>query len=144
MLHPRRGVWILVFFMPIRFPAWVVLGLWIGYQVINAVAFGSVGGGVAWYAHIGGFAAGALLVLPMRKRGVPLFDSGLGGARRRTPYRPPPEAESSEFGHWEAPTADPAPDPAPDPAADGDAPWEEPGAGRDDRGGGSGPWGPRK
>ena len=45
MLHPRRGVWILVFFMPIRFPAWVVLGLWIGYQVVNALLFGSTGGG---------------------------------------------------------------------------------------------------
>ena len=37
MLHPKRGVWILVFFMPMRFPAWAVLGLWIGYQVFNAL-----------------------------------------------------------------------------------------------------------
>ena len=85
MLHPRRGVWLLVFFMPLRFPAWGVLGVWIGYQVINALTAGPAGGGVAWYAHIGGFAAGALLVVPMRKRGVPLFDRG---------YRRLPQADA--------------------------------------------------
>ena len=52
VLHPRRGVWMLIFFMPIRFPAWAVLGVWIGYQVINALA--DAGGGVAWYAHVRG------------------------------------------------------------------------------------------
>ena len=73
MLHPKRGVWILIFFMPIRFPAWGVLGAWIGYQMLNAVASDGVGDGVAWYAHIGGFVAGALLVMPMRKaRRAPL------------------------------------------------------------------------
>jgi membrane associated rhomboid family serine protease len=29
---------------------------------------------VAWWAHIGGLVTGALLVLVMRRRGVPLFD----------------------------------------------------------------------
>ena len=138
MLHPRRGIWLLVFFMPMRFPAWAVLGVWIGYQVINALAFGGAGGGIAWYAHIGGFVAGVLLVVPMRKRGVPLFDRGLGVARRRTPYRPPPEAESDGLGPWEEPSADPT--------RDGDAPWEEPPAGSNGRPNGSGekgPWGRR-
>ncbi len=120
MLHPKRGVWMLFFFTPVRFPAWGVLGVWIVYQVINAVASGGVGGGVAWYAHIGGFAAGALLVIPMRKRGVPLFD--------RIP-----------LGPWNRSTWPP-------PGADGDAPWDEfAGAGdrEDERGGEVGPWGPR-
>ena len=72
MLYPRRGVWILVYVMPVRFPAWSVLGVWIGGQLIHALSFGSGGGGVAWYAHIGGFVAGALLVIPMRKPELPL------------------------------------------------------------------------
>ena len=140
ILHPRRGVWLLVFFMPLRFPAWGVLGVWIGYQVVNALTAGPAGGGVAWYAHIGGFAAGALLVVPLRKRGVPLFDRGFAGhRRRRTPYRPPPEAESGEFGQWEEPAADRSADPT----DDGDAPWEEPPAGRPDGSGKAGPWGRR-
>jgi membrane associated rhomboid family serine protease len=33
--------------------------------------------GVAWWAHVGGMAAGAVLVLFMRRPGVPLFDRGL-------------------------------------------------------------------
>jgi membrane associated rhomboid family serine protease len=33
--------------------------------------------GVAWWAHIGGMAAGAVLVLFMRRPGVKLFDRGL-------------------------------------------------------------------
>ena len=128
----------LIFFMPIRFPAWAVLGVWIGYQVINALA--DAGGGVAWYAHVGGFVAGALLVVPLRKRGVPLFDRGFVRTRRRTPYRPPPEAESPGMGPWE--------EQPPDPRADGDAPWQEPPATRPNGGGehegpGTGPWGRR-
>ena len=35
-------------------------------------------GPVAWWAHIGGLVAGALLVIVMRRPGVPLFDRGLG------------------------------------------------------------------
>ena len=145
MLHPRRGVWILVFFMPMRFPAWAVLGVWIGYQVISALTAGPAGGGVAWYAHIGGFAAGALLVVPLKKRGVPLFDAGFVRARRRTPYQPPPEAETPGMGPWE----EPPPDEVADPEADGDAPWQEPPAARPNGGdpqdhrGARGPWGRR-
>ncbi len=33
-------------------------------------------GPVAWWAHIGGLVAGALLVIIMRRPGVPLFDRG--------------------------------------------------------------------
>jgi membrane associated rhomboid family serine protease len=41
----------------------VVLGLWIVVQALNAIFnLGGVGGGVAWFAHVGGFAAGLLLI----------------------------------------------------------------------------------
>jgi membrane associated rhomboid family serine protease len=53
-------------------PAFVFLGIWIAMQVANAVLTqGAGGGGVAWYAHIGGFAVGWLLarVLAPPERG---------------------------------------------------------------------------
>ena len=82
VLHPRAQIRVLVFFpFIIGLPAWIVLGSWIGLQALNvATDSGGVGGGVAWWAHIGGFVAGALLIAPMRRRGVPLFD-GLRSAR---------------------------------------------------------------
>src|SRR5437867_12670485 len=47
--------------MPV--PAIVVLGFWIVMQIINgAFSWGGLGGGVAWFAHIGGFAVGLGLV----------------------------------------------------------------------------------
>jgi membrane associated rhomboid family serine protease len=73
MLHPRRGVWILFFFRPMRFPTWAVLGFWIGFQFLNA-GFGSEESSTAWWAHIGGFIAGAVLIIFMRPNGVPLFE----------------------------------------------------------------------
>ena len=57
--------------------AWA-LGIWILAQ------FGSLlvetEENVAWWAHIGGLAAGATLILFMRRRGVILFDKTRGGA----------------------------------------------------------------
>ncbi|MBA5778941.1 rhomboid family intramembrane serine protease [Stappia sp. F7233] len=76
VLHPRVRVWVLALGrIPLRVPASWALVAWFGFQV--AKALGDVGGGVAWWAHIGGFLAGALLIVPMRRRGVPLFDRGL-------------------------------------------------------------------
>jgi membrane associated rhomboid family serine protease len=47
-------------------PAWVVVGLWFLYNLMSGV--GTLGraenGGVAFFAHIGGFVAGLLLVRP--------------------------------------------------------------------------------
>lgn len=48
-------------------PAWIVLGMWFGLQLIQG--FGSLGvaseygGGVAFFAHIGGFVAGVVITL---------------------------------------------------------------------------------
>lgn len=45
-------------------PAVIYLLIWIGLQVVSGIAnFGATEGGVAWWAHIGGFAAGYLLSL---------------------------------------------------------------------------------
>ncbi len=89
VLHPKVRVLTLLFFrFPMRLPAYVVLGSWIGLQFLNAWAAGgsAQGGGVAWWAHIGGFLVGAALVVPMRDKSVPLFD---GWRRAAAPPRPP-------------------------------------------------------
>ncbi len=76
VLHPKVKVWVLVMFrIPLRLSALWVLGFWIAFQIFMALTSGEAG--VAWWAHIGGFIAGAILVVPFRRRGVPLFDRGL-------------------------------------------------------------------
>ena len=76
MLHPRVRIWVLVMrVIPIRISAAFALGAWIVTQLIM-VSLPQVGP-VAWWAHIGGLAAGAVLVVFMRRSGVPLFDRGI-------------------------------------------------------------------
>jgi len=75
VLHPKARIKTLVSYFIVWLPAWVVLGLWIGFQFISITSGG--GGGVAWWAHIGGFLAGVILIFPMRQKGVPLFDRGM-------------------------------------------------------------------
>jgi membrane associated rhomboid family serine protease len=59
-----------IFFWPIRTPAWVSLGLWfVGQFLGGLVGLGRVQqGGVAFLAHIGGFVAGLLLIVPFGGR----------------------------------------------------------------------------
>lgn len=58
---------IFIFIRIIRLPAAVLLGLWIGLQIIGGMeSLTAAAGGVAWFAHIGGIAAGVLLSLIMR------------------------------------------------------------------------------
>ncbi|HEV2372230.1 MAG TPA: rhomboid family intramembrane serine protease, partial [Streptosporangiaceae bacterium] len=69
VLYPRAKVWSLVpflLFIPLRIPAWLVLGLWFVLQW--AYAFGQVtpGGGVAYVAHVFGFVFGVLVGLAVR------------------------------------------------------------------------------
>ncbi|HKZ97564.1 MAG TPA: rhomboid family intramembrane serine protease [Hyphomicrobiaceae bacterium] len=77
MLHPHVRVWVLAFkAIPLRISAALALGLWILMQVVMVLL--PEAGPVAWWAHIGGLIAGAVLILFMRRPGVPLFDKGLG------------------------------------------------------------------
>lgn len=76
MLHPRVRVWVLIFrFVPLRITAAFALGAWILTQLVMVMIPDA--GQIAWWAHVGGLAAGALLVLVMRRPGVPLFDRNL-------------------------------------------------------------------
>jgi 3-hydroxybutyryl-CoA dehydrogenase len=73
MLHPKVRIWILLFArIPVRLSAFWVLGFWLASQFVYAAI--ADGDGVAWFAHIGGLLTGLVLVLFMRRRGVPLFD----------------------------------------------------------------------
>lgn len=74
LLFPRAEVETLVFFgyfvRLVRLPAVIVLGLWIVTQLLSSIL--SLGmqasGGVAWFAHIGGFLAGVVLAVLLRRR----------------------------------------------------------------------------
>lgn len=72
MLHPHVRVWVLAFrFIPLRISALFVLGAWIATQIVMLLL--PQVGPVAWWAHVGGLIAGAILVIFLRRPGVPLF-----------------------------------------------------------------------
>ncbi|MFD1661727.1 rhomboid family intramembrane serine protease [Streptomyces caeni] len=75
VLFPRARVWALVpflFFLPLRLPAWVVLGLWFGLQAVYSYVTGvSQAGSVAFLAHVIGFVAGMLIGWPLRRGTLP-------------------------------------------------------------------------
>ena len=70
--YPRTRVYTLIFlFFFIRvvpIPAFIVLGYWFLIQVIEGLAVQPGMGGVAWFAHIGGFLFGLIWMLLMRKK----------------------------------------------------------------------------
>jgi len=73
MLHPHVRVWVLAFrIIPLRISAMFALGAWVLSQFVM-VLLPSVGP-VAWWAHVGGIIAGAVLLPFMRRPGVVLFD----------------------------------------------------------------------
>ena len=76
---------IIVFIRIFTIPAWVMLSVWIGLQlVMGALASGDEG--VAYWAHNGGFLAGIILTLPLFwRRGGTAFWSRTSG---RPPYLP--------------------------------------------------------
>lgn len=73
VLYPRARIktlaFLFIFIAVIDIPASVVLIMWIFIQVSNGLYTSSeLGGGVAWWAHIGGFAAGFILIRVFPKR----------------------------------------------------------------------------
>ena len=70
VLFPRAPVHMLVFFgfffTRIVVPAFLMLGYWFLLQLLGGMGGGS--GGVAFWAHIGGFVAGVVLIKVMCKR----------------------------------------------------------------------------
>ena len=79
ILHPKVKVWVLALWrIPIRITAAWALGIWILAQFANLLFESEEA--VAWWAHVGGLVAGAVLILFMRRPGVILFDRTRGGA----------------------------------------------------------------
>ena len=75
LLYPRAHVLV---FMPgvgmTRVAAGVVLGLWFVMQLLSGgMSIGGSGGGVAFFAHIGGFVAGMALIGFFKRPEVPFF-----------------------------------------------------------------------
>jgi membrane associated rhomboid family serine protease len=72
VLFPRARIYALVFIIILPVPAWVFIGVWIGYQFIAGLASqSSVTENVAWFAHIGGVAFGvavSLFFYPLLRR----------------------------------------------------------------------------
>ncbi len=62
LLFPTRRVRALIFHIFTTVPAYVALGLWIGYQILLGYLSPAGEGGVAYAAHIGGFIAGLALI----------------------------------------------------------------------------------
>jgi membrane associated rhomboid family serine protease len=70
LLFPSRGVHVWILFFIATIPAFIVVGLWFVFQVLNGLGTlgGEEAGGVAYAAHIGGFIFGLLLVKRFVKR----------------------------------------------------------------------------
>ena len=66
ILFPRVKVYVLVpifiFFTSIALPAWVMLGYWFFIQLASGLLSSGAMGGVAFWAHVGGFLAGVVLI----------------------------------------------------------------------------------
>ena len=87
LLFPRARVdvvvIIVIIFRVFTLPAWVMLGIWFALQVFGGFSTPAEGGGVAFWAHAGGFIAGIVLTLPVWLR------RGGAGFWNRTHGQPP-------------------------------------------------------
>jgi membrane associated rhomboid family serine protease len=75
LLYPRVHVHMLIILViyvtTIAVPAYLMLGYWFLVQVLSGVAnYGSGGGGVAFWAHVGGFVAGGALIFLFRDKAL--------------------------------------------------------------------------
>ena len=64
VLYPNSRILTLVVVVPVRIPAWVFLGVWFLYQLFEGnyglFSASANGGGVAFFAHVGGFVFGVI------------------------------------------------------------------------------------
>jgi len=78
LLFPKARVDVLLIFIffvkLIPVPAWLMLAIWFGLQLFSGIGSDPTGGGVAYWAHAGGFVIGLILTVPVfLKRGGPAF-----------------------------------------------------------------------
>ena len=102
LLYPKAKVDILIIliiiFRVISIPSWIMLALWFAMQLIGGIGTATEGGGVAYWAHAGGFVAGLVLALPLWK--------SLGGPAfwQRTLGHPPHPEATYRIGRSNVPT----------------------------------------
>ncbi len=73
LVYPRRRVTTLIFiffFVEVAaLPAWVLIGVWLLSQVASGIGAlegaAAASGGVAYFAHLGGFVAGVVMAIPL-------------------------------------------------------------------------------
>jgi rhomboid family protein len=91
MYRPCAKVTILLGLIPLRLRAFWVIGGWALWQIVEAA--NRTQDGVAYWAHVGGLATGAVLFLVMRPPGTRLFECAQPEIAPSSPYRshlPPP------------------------------------------------------
>jgi membrane associated rhomboid family serine protease len=86
LLHPAATVRVFIFlgffFTVAHVPAWIVLGVWFGLQLVSAAGISASEPGVAFMAHVGGFAAGFVLVSFFKRRSISILEP-----RRHKPFQ---------------------------------------------------------
>lgn len=92
LLFPKARIDVLflivILIRVIPIPAWIVLGVWFALQLVSGASTPTNGGGVAYWAHAGGFVAGLAMTVPLwLRRGGPAFWSRTAG------HPPHPEAQ---------------------------------------------------
>jgi membrane associated rhomboid family serine protease len=93
LLYPHARILTVIFLgffiQVVRVPAIIVLSFWIIVQLISGTAALSTGdGGVAWFAHIGGFLAGLIFLKVFLLRGPrPVPDTRASRLRKWDEYR---------------------------------------------------------
>lgn len=103
LMFPRARVDVLIFLIVyirvVPMPAWFVLGLWFLLQLLGGVSAPADAGGVAYWAHAGGFVAGMVLMAPawLARGGTAFWAKTLGAP-------PHPEARY-RFGRSSIPRA---------------------------------------
>jgi membrane associated rhomboid family serine protease len=92
VINPVFPLWFLIGALLV-FPAWLVVGEWFLWNVLRAL--GSLGapasGGVAFFAHLGGFVLGLLLIRPAT------IGRARRGARTWDGWRPPPRLPARRY-----------------------------------------------
>ncbi|MGQ0658611.1 MAG: rhomboid family intramembrane serine protease [Chromatiales bacterium] len=84
LLYPHARILVLLplgfFSQMLQLSALWVLGFWFVLQLLNSAITSGGQGGVAWFAHIGGFLAGMILIPVFKHRDVPLFHPARRGS----------------------------------------------------------------
>ena len=98
ILYPKVKIWILAFGrIPLRIPAYIPLALWILLQ-FGMFAMGGEDQ-ISWACHVGGILSGAVLVLLLKRRNVPLTDEEAAlPLPAEIPRQPLPEAADTRPG----------------------------------------------